>query len=255
MEWSLSKLIRIESGSVGISTTDLRALLQHYGIVDPTEVERILDLARAGKEQRGWWTAYRDVASPQYQALLGYEGSASVIQTFQPLLIPGLLQNADYARAVLRPYYGEASADNRLEELVELRVRRQEKLFERPDPPEMFVVIDEAALRRWVGGDEVMNNQLLRLKEENQRPNVTIEVVPFSAGIHPGIHGGPFLILQFTDERDQDVLFLENSRGDIVTRDDEDEIERYSEAFVGLRELAGKEELDRAIERAQGKSS
>src|SRR6266545_4549959 len=119
MEWSLSKLIRTESGSVGISTSDLKVLLQHYGVVDPAEVERFLSLARAGKEQRGWWTEYRELAPHQYLTLLGYESSASVIQTLQPLVIPGLLQDEEYARAIIRAVSGSAT-DKLVEELVKL---------------------------------------------------------------------------------------------------------------------------------------
>jgi transcriptional regulator with XRE-family HTH domain len=100
LEWSLSKLIRIEAGAVGISTTDLRALLQHYRINDPKVVDRILSLARAGKEQRGWWTTYRDVTSQQFLTFLGYENSATVILVFQANLIPGLIQDEEYARAL-----------------------------------------------------------------------------------------------------------------------------------------------------------
>jgi transcriptional regulator with XRE-family HTH domain len=253
MEWSLSKLIRIESGLVGMSTSDLKGLLQHYGIVEPTEVERFLNLNRAGKEQRGWWTGYRDTISQQYLNLLSYENSASTIQTFQPLLIPGLLQDEEYARAVIRTLSGSAT-DKRVEELVELRLRRQEVLFERSNPPEMFFVIDEAALHRWVGGRDVMRHQLHRLKDEARRDNVTIEVVPFTAGAHPGMLG-PFVIFEFTDERDEDALFLENWRGDLVSRDEQEEITPYREAFAQLRELAGKEDLETAIDRVLSKTS
>jgi transcriptional regulator with XRE-family HTH domain len=247
MEWSLSKLIRIESGSVGISTTDLKALLQHYGVGDQAEIDRFLGLARAGKDQRAWWNAYREATSQQYLTFLGYESSASVIHMFQPLLIPGLLQDEDYARAVLRAYGGSAT-DKRVEEWVELRMRRQE-LLDRSDPPEMFFVLDEAALHRWVGGRDVMRHQLHRLKNEAGRHNVTIEVVPFSAGEHPGMKG-PFSILEFADDRDEDVLFLENPRGDTISRDEQEEIKPYREAFAHLRDLARKEDPEALIDKA-----
>ncbi len=247
MDWSLSKLNRIESGLVGISTTDLKALLQHYGIVDPAEVDRFLSLARAGKEQRAWWAAYKEATSQQYLTFLGYESSASLIQMFQPLLIPGLLQEEEYARAVLRAYGGSAT-DKRVEEWVELRLRRQEELFERPDPPEMVFVLDEAALHRWVGGRDVMRHQLHRLRNEATRANVTIEVVPFRAGEHPGMKG-PFAILEFADDRDEDVLFLENPRGDTISRDEQEEIKPYREAFLRLRELARESDLNTLIDK------
>jgi transcriptional regulator with XRE-family HTH domain len=248
MEWSLSKLIRIESGSVGISTSDLKALLRHYGIVDPAEVDRLLDLARAGREQRGWWSEYRDAVSQQYLTFVGYEDAASVIQTFQPLVVPGLLQEEEYARAVLRAV-GEFATEKQVDDRVRLRLRRQEELFERPDPPRMYFVIDEASLHRWVGGRDVMRHQLQRLRSDLQRDNVTIEIVPFAAGAHPGMQG-PFVILEFPDERNEDVLFLENPRGDLVSRDEQAEIEPYRIAFAHLRELARTADPETVIVRA-----
>jgi transcriptional regulator with XRE-family HTH domain len=247
MDWSLSKLIRIETGSVGISTTDLKALLQHYGIVDTAEVDRFLSLARAAKEQGGWWTDYREVASPQLLTFLGYENSASVIQTFQPLVIPGLLQTEEYARALLRAL-GGSPTDTLVEERVKLRMRRQEELLERSDPPDMFFVIDEAALHRWVGGRDVMRRQLQRLKDESARDNVTIDVVPFTADAHPGMQG-PFVILEFADERDEDVLYLESWGGGIMSREEREEIEPFRLAFAHLRELARTADTETVIDR------
>jgi transcriptional regulator with XRE-family HTH domain len=248
MEWSLSKMIRIESGDVGISTNDLRFLLQQYGIVEPDRVEHFLELARAGKEQRGWWTGYRELVGRQYLTFLSLESSASVIQHFQPLLIPGLLQDEEYARAVLRAYGGSATQE-RVEELVQLRLRRQVELLDSSNSPELIFVMDEAALHRWVGGRDVMRRQLLRLKQEAARENVTIEIVPFRAGAHPGMKG-PFAILEFPDARDGDVLYLEDSRGDTISRDEETEVKPYREAFAQLRDLAKDEDLEAAIDKA-----
>jgi transcriptional regulator with XRE-family HTH domain len=250
LEWSLSKLIRIEAGAVGISTTDLRALLQHYRVNDPEAVNRILGLARAGKEQRGWWTTYRDVISQQFLTFLGYENSASVILVFQALLIPGLLQDEEYARALYRSSH-ESATSKRVEELVQLRLHRHEEIFERPDPPEMVFVIAEAALHPWVGGRDVMRHQLGRLKKEALRENVTIDVVPFTAGAHPGLFGS-FVILEFADERDEDILFLENARGDggDIFRDEQLEIAPYRETFAQLRDLAHQTDLETVVDRA-----
>jgi hypothetical protein len=223
------------------ATTDLKALLQHYQIEDPEDIDRILALARISRDQQAWWAQYTSL-DRQYQELLGYETSASLIQTFQPSLIPGQLQNEDYARAVL-----SASAPSRVDELLEVRMRRQEELFGLPELPEMFFVIDEAVLRRWVGGKEVMARQLRRLKNDARKEKVTIEVVPFREGAYPGI-GGPFVILEFRDERDEDVLFLENSRGDILTRDELADILPYKEIFARLRDLAKDVDLEAMID-------
>jgi hypothetical protein len=137
-----------------------------------------------------------------------------------------------------------------VEEWVELRMRRQEELLERPDPPEMLFVIDEAALYREVGGREVMRHQLLRLKELAAAPNkVTIEVVPFSAGAHPGLKG-PFVIMEFPSEEDEDVLFLENARGDMISRDELTEIVPIREALGKLRDLARTVDFETVIDKA-----
>lgn len=248
MEWSLSKLIRIESGTVGISTSDLKVLLQHYGIKEPAEADRILAMARASRDRRSWWTPYRDVTSQAYLTFLGYENSASFLQMFNPLLVPGLLQDEEYARAVIRALAGSASHE-RVEQLVQLRMRRQEELFGRPDPPEMLFVIDEAALHRWVGGRDVMRHQLRRLKEEAQRENVTLEIVPFSVGAHAGMQG-PFVILEFADDQDEDVLYVEDPRGSVISRDEQQEIASYRETLGNLRDLAKGDKPESLIDNA-----
>jgi transcriptional regulator with XRE-family HTH domain len=248
MEWSLSKLIRIENGSVGVSISDLKELLRHYGIDDDNEVNRLVAMARAGKERPAWWDDYRASTSQQYVTYLAYENSASVIEQFEPMLIPGLLQEEGYARAVLKELADSASKQL-VDDWVELRMRRQEELFERPAPPEMLFVLSEAALRPWVGGADVMRRQLLRLREIATKANVTIEIVPFRAGAHPGMKG-PFVILQFADDLIEDVLFLENARGDMVSRDVAEDVEPHSEALARLRELAASENLDALIEEA-----
>jgi hypothetical protein len=251
MDWSLSKLIRIESGAVNVSTTDLKALLQHYGITDQAKVDSFVEMAKASRDRRAWWGEYRESTSQQFVNYLAYENSASVIRQFEPLLIPGLLQDEDYAREVLGAYRASASdqsaSDQRMKKWLELRMRRQQELFERPEPPAMQFVLDEAALHRWVGGRDVARRQLHRLKTEAMRENVTIQVVPFSAGAHPGIKG-PFVILEFPDY-DPDVLYQENVRGDMIQRDDQEEISTYHEWFEQLRTLARETDLETIIDK------
>jgi transcriptional regulator with XRE-family HTH domain len=247
MDWSVSKLVRIENGSVGISTSDLEGLLRHYGIVEDDEVNRFVQMARGTKQEREWWDDYRSSTSQQYVSFVAYENSASVIQQFEPMLIPGLLQQEAYARAVLQELAGSASKQ-RVDDWVELRLRRQEKLFGRSDPPEMLFILGESCLRPWIGGSEVMRRQLRWLQDAALKDNVTIEVIPFSAGAHPGMKG-PFVILQFADELIEDVLFLENSRGDMITRDVKDEIDPYREVLGRLRELAT-QDIDTRIDEA-----
>ncbi len=234
MDWSLSKVIRIEAGTVGISTNDLKALLRHYQLVDDGRTDELVALARAARE-RSWWSVYRDVAPAGLLQLIGYESAAAIRRNFEPLLIPGLLQTEEYARAVIRQFEERYPAE-RVDTLVEIRMRRQE-LLDRADPPLLFFILDEAVVRRLVGGTAVMRRQVRRLTEIAASPNVTIELVPFSAGVHPGIKG-PFVVLEFPDAVDDDVLYLESARGDLISRDVQEEILAYREIFEQLRAMS-----------------
>jgi transcriptional regulator with XRE-family HTH domain len=230
MDWSLSKIIRIEAGNVGISTNDLKALLRHYR-VDPERTDEFVVLARAARE-RAWWSVYRDVVNPWLLQLIGYESAAFITRNFETLLVPGLLQTEEYARALIREWEGRAP-EERVDTLVEIRMRRQE-LLDRPDPPLLFFILDEAVVRREIGGKAVMRRQIRRLVELAAKPNITLELVPFAAGAHPGLRG-PFVILEFPDPADDDVLYLENARADLISRDVPEEVLAYREAFEQLR--------------------
>lgn len=236
MDWSLSKVIRIEAGSVGISTNDLKSLLRHYKLVDEARTDELVMLARAARE-RSWWSGYRDVAPKGLLQLIGYESAAVIRRNFEPLLVPGLLQTEEYARAVIRQLEERYPAE-RVDALVELRMRRQE-LLDRADSPLLFFILDEAVVRRLVGGKAAMRRQVRRLIELADSPNVTIEVVPFSAGVHPGIKG-PFVVLEFPDPADDDVLYVESALGDLISRDvpEEEEILAYRETFEQLRTMS-----------------
>jgi transcriptional regulator with XRE-family HTH domain len=234
IEWSLSKLIRIEGGGVSISISDLKSLLTLYRITDEDHVEELVALARAAR-QRSWFTAFRDITSPQYVTFVGYEAAASIIRQFEPTLIPGQLQTEEYARAVTLEY-----AADRVDKLVEIRIRRQELLEE---PRRLFFfILDEAAIRRQVGAPTnpgIMRRQLRKLIETARQPNITIEIVPFSAGVHPGMKGS-FTVLEFAGD-DEDILYLENARGGgsnpsaLLTGEDP-QILQHRVAFERLRE-------------------
>jgi transcriptional regulator with XRE-family HTH domain len=229
LDWSLSKLVRIEAGSVGVSTTDLRALLQLYEITDKAEVERLIGMARATR-RRPWFSKYQRILNPAFAQYLGYETSAGSIHGFQPLTIPGLLQTDDYGRAILA-----ANRVSDVEERIELRVARQE-LLDREDCPEISYVLDEAAFRRQVGGAAVMRSQLRHLKEVTDHPKISLQVVPFTAGAHPAMSGS-FTVLQFADW-EEDVLYLETARGSVVSREDQELVAEYVESFDLLRAMA-----------------
>jgi transcriptional regulator with XRE-family HTH domain len=213
MDWSLSKLIRIETGTVTITTNDLRALLAHYGITGQERVDALIDTARKSRERSAWWTRFRSVVSPELLAFLGYESSAKAIRNFEPLLVPGLLQTDEYARDLLTYLRGPKDPD-RIEALVRLRMERQEMLGAEGAPVTYFLM-DEAVIRRVVGGPQVMRRQLLRLKEIAELPNVTIGVVPFDQGMYRGLRV-PYVLFEFENPLDDDILYMENPESETV---------------------------------------
>jgi transcriptional regulator with XRE-family HTH domain len=229
LDWSMSKLVRIEAGSVGVSITDLRAMLALYSVDNDDQVSELVEMTRASRE-RPWFSKYEKVLSAPFAQYLGYEDSASVIRGFQPLTIPGLLQTDDYARAVI-----EASRVDQIDERVELRTTRQE-LLERPDRPEIYYVLDEAALHRNVGGSAVMRSQLRHLRDLAIQPRLSLRIIPFSAGAHTSMKGS-FTILEFADW-DEDVLYLETAGGSVTSREDQKLIADYRENFELLSEMA-----------------
>jgi transcriptional regulator with XRE-family HTH domain len=231
LDWSLSKLVRIETGDQGVSVTDLRAMLQLYKVTDEDEARELERLARNSRGS-AWWGNYRDVVTKQYGQMLSYEGHASTVRSFQPLLFPGLLHTDEYGfelRRVRMP-------DMRARKLVDLLTERQERLFESTDPPELVFVFGEEALYRMVGGPTVMRRQLRHLLDIRARRAISIRVVRYSAGAHVGL-GGSFTLLGLRD-LGEDLLFVEGASGDIVNRDDDEMIASFSENFETLRSQA-----------------
>lgn len=246
LDWSPSKLLRIENGTVTISRSDLLAILRHYGVEDQRRVNELVEMAQVAKKQS--WTQYRDVLGPEFLTYLGFESAASIIRNFQPLAIPGLLQTEEYADASIRALSEPDTANDVIEKLVEVRMERQE-LVSRSGPPEMFFILDEAVIRRRVGPGKVMIRQLERLKEVAENPRISIQVLPFSVGVRAGIRE-PFIHLDFPDAADDDLLYIE--RGRFVSRDNPTEVERYMKIFYDLEDVAtprGRigEVLDRVI--------
>jgi len=231
--WSLSKMNRIESGSYGISVDEINALLRLYQITDPAQTEELVALAQANRK-RPWWSAYHDVAPPGLLHLIEHESAASVIKQFEATFIPRILQTEDYAQAVLEAYYSEESSPlGTARVLAELLVKHGD-LLDQEDPPNFSLILDEAAIRRLVGGPAVMYRQVRRLIEVAKKPNVTIQIVPFAAGLHPGMWGA-FEIMEFSDS--PDVVFLESAR-DNAFEDDPGETRRYRKMFEQLAKTA-----------------
>jgi transcriptional regulator with XRE-family HTH domain len=214
MDWSLSKLLRIETGAVSIATNDLKVLLAHYGITEQARVDSLVVTARASRE-RSPWSAYKDLGSPQFISYLAYEAAASVIRSYQSVFVPGLLQTEEYAREVLGLLRGP---DQRMiDRLVDLRLTRQEVL-DADDPPSVHFILDEAVISRAVGSPDLMRRQLRRLEEAATAEHITIRIVQFSAGLYARI-GVPYTVFEFPDPENEDVLFIEDAQGDFTVRD------------------------------------
>jgi transcriptional regulator with XRE-family HTH domain len=236
MDWSPSKVIRIERGDVNVSTNDLKALLSHYGVKDKGRVSGLLELARSARGA-SFYDQYADVLKPGFKDYLAYEASASVIRQYDTVLIPGLLQTEEYARAILEHSFGFSEKD--VDKAWAVRQHRQEAV-DRDDPPLMLYVLDEAALRRNVGRGRIMINQLERIKELAAAPHINVQIIPFARGAHPGMAGN-FIMLEFADPHLDDLVHLEGVN-QITIRDDTELIAEYLDRFEKLQELALSEE-------------
>jgi transcriptional regulator with XRE-family HTH domain len=238
LEWSPSKLMRIEGGNSGISITDLQALLRCYGVTEEARVEELSVLAR-GARARGWWAPYKDkLNAPAYSTYIGYEGGASIIRHSSPLFIPGLLQTEEYARALTIEFVPD---DATLDTVVKIRLLRQDKVFNRDEPPEQHYVLDEAAIRRKVGvqhDNGIMPRQLDHLLNLAARPYMTVKLIPFEKGAYFGSLG-EFVLLSF-QHGPEGVLFLESggAGGGDSTVTESDTIATYLEGFERLRKIA-----------------
>ncbi len=231
LDWSESKVIRIENGTVAIGVTDLRALLLLYGVDDSTAVDNLVGMARGSKHQP--FSAYKNVLKPETLRYFAYESSASLIRQVEPLVVPGLLQTEEYARALIAAY--EYPKDQ-IDVYWESREERQE-LLERSEIPEMFFIIDEGVVRRPIGGIGVMRRQLDHLVDLSKRPRISIQVLRFESGAHRALRGS-FVYLEFAAPDDPDVLYLENTAGDSVFREEPELTGPYLEDFLALEAQA-----------------
>jgi transcriptional regulator with XRE-family HTH domain len=203
---SSSKISRMELGRVGFKERDVADLLTVYGVTESQEREVLLALVRQANAA-GWWHEYGDVLPGWFEAYVGLEQAASVIRVYEPTLVPGLLQTEDYTRAVMQLRHVQACASD-VERRVALRMARQEFLTQ-PGAPDLWVALDEAAVCRPVGSRAVRCGQLQHLIEMAQRPNITLQVVPWQVG-GPAAVSGPFTILRFAEPGVPDVVYLEH---------------------------------------------
>jgi transcriptional regulator with XRE-family HTH domain len=231
LECSIGKISRIETGAVGARIQDVRDMLALYGVTGARQVD-LVDLVRLAR-QRAWWHDYTDVVPADSARFYGLEDGAAGMRQHGVALVPGLLQTPDYARAVISAPADVPTAD--VERRIELRLRRQ-RLLDRPQPPRLHVLLDEAALRRSIGGAAVMAGQLGRLIELAQRPHVRMQVLPFDAGGYSAV-GVPFTVFGFPDPADRQVVFLEQLTRNTLL-DEPAEVRHYTVAFDQAVELA-----------------
>lgn len=242
LEWSRARLSRVETGKVVPRTYDVRALLDLYE-VSGTEREELLALSREFHQEKRWWRPYLDVMPEGFDMFVALESDASSIHSFEPHLIPGLLQTEAYARAVLEA--GEFDNLAEVDRRVAVRMERQ-TLLTRENPPEYWAILSETALRRRVGGNEVMRDQLRRLAGPSRQPHINVQVIPFEFGPHPAMHG-PFVIFGFP--ADSDIVQLETLTGAAYIEGETDLL-RYRLAFDHLRAVALPPRDSRALIRA-----
>jgi transcriptional regulator with XRE-family HTH domain len=231
---SRSKISRLEHGRVGFKERDVADLLTLYGVMDLNERRRMLTLAERANSA-GWWARYDDVMPDWFETYVGLEQATSLIRTYELQFVPGLFQTEDYARAVTVLGHRAAPASE-IERRVSLRLQRQE-ILSRPEPvPRVWAVIDESALRRPLGGREVMRAQLRRLIEMTQLPQVTLQIMPFDRGGHSAA-GGSFAILRFADADLPDIVYIEQLTGALYL-DRPEELDHYREVMNSLSAAA-----------------
>jgi hypothetical protein len=227
---SESKISRIELGRVSFKERDIADLLTLYGMArDDPERDRLLGLAREANKT-GWWHRYGDVLPSWFLSYLGLEAAASLIRTYEVQFVPGLLQTRDYARAVVRLGHQRAP-DAEVERRVDLRLARQ-NLLTRPRPPQLWAVVDEAALRRPIGGLAVLRAQIESLIEATTKPNIQVQIVPFEIGGHAAA-GGAFTILRFPEPDLSDVVYVEQLTSALYL-DKREDLDLYAETMERL---------------------
>nr|WP_203863467.1 helix-turn-helix transcriptional regulator [Planobispora rosea] len=226
---SHSKVSRMEHGRVSFRVRDVADLLTLYGVEGEGERSALLSLVERANRP-GWWHNYSDVLPSWFETYVGLEQSAAIIRNYEVQFVPGLLQTEEYARAVILLGFPDASEEE-LRQRVRLRMARQRLLYA-ADPPHLWVVLDEAALRRPLGGPEVMRDQLDHLLQMLDLPNVTIQIAPFSMGGHAAA-GGPFSILRFSQPDLPDVVYMEQLTS-AVYLEKRNEVDRYLEVMERL---------------------
>jgi transcriptional regulator with XRE-family HTH domain len=228
---SQSKISRLENGRRSISQRDVRDLCGVYEVADHRVVDSLMQMAKDSRQQ-GWWHAFGDIP---YSVYIGLETDAESLRVYEPQIVPGLLQTRSYAEALITGALPEAPPSD-IEKRVNVRARRQDRVNAPEHPLRLWAVIDESALRRLVGGKQVMLAQLEHLVEQSKLPHVTVQVLPFEMGAHPGING-QYAILEFPDAADSSVVYIEGVTSDLYLEKAND-VQRYSVMYEHLRAQA-----------------
>ncbi|WP_267244066.1 helix-turn-helix domain-containing protein [Streptomyces sp. PR69] len=228
---SQSKISRLENGRRSISQRDVRDLCGVYEVEDHRIVDSLMQMAKDSRQQ-GWWHAFGDIP---YSVYIGLETDAASLRVYEPQIMPGLLQTREYAEALITGAMPESGPSD-IEKRVNVRMRRQERVKEPEHPLRLWAVVDEAALRRVVGDKRMMREQLEYLVEMSQQPHVTVQVLPFDMGAHPGING-QYAILEFPDASDSSVVYIEGVTSDLYLEKPND-VQKYTVMYEHLRAQA-----------------
>jgi transcriptional regulator with XRE-family HTH domain len=234
LEWSAAKISRIENARVRVLARDVKHLLRIYQVKEGSPEWNILVTLAREAHQKGWWDPYGDAMGESFRTYVGLEAAAATLRIYESECVPGLLQTEDYARAIIRSALS-ARTDEDINKNVAVRMARQ-SLLTQDQPPELWAVVNEAGIRRLVGGAAVMRAQLERLLEVSHQPNVTLQVMPFSVGAHAGM-AGAFTILSFAEPADPEVIYVNYSSGSLFPEKPE-ELSRCALIFNHLRAAA-----------------
>jgi hypothetical protein len=248
LEWSEVKMWRIENGHISLRSHDVQAMCQVYG-APPGLTQALMGLAKETKA-KGWWHAYGDVIPDGFDVYIGLEAAATELETYESELVPGLLQTEDYARTLIRADHHDVG-DEEIDRRVHVRTARQALLRRTAEPPQLRVVLNEAILRRPVGGPAIMADQLRQLAAASELANVHLRVIPYSAGLHFGVISGPFVILRFPrngDGRDSEppTVFADGFTGDLYL-DKPAEVDRHAVAFTAIWAAGLEERISRTL--------
>lgn len=251
---SLTTMSRIENGKTSVSVADAKAMCSLYG--HPELADALAALAKASKT-RSWYRAYSDVIPEWFDVYIGLEQVAASFRWYEAQLVPGILQTDAYARTVVRTDHPDDAGED-IDRRVQLRLKRQSLLTRRSSPPSWDIILDEAIVHRPIGGTQVMCQQLERLLEVADLPDVTLQIVPFYTGVHTGVTSGPFVLLDFPVDgakgqpTEPTTVYVEGFTGALYS-DEKDQVDKYQTAFEGIRRVAlppaeTKAVIERAIE-------